>query len=478
LSDEDAEKRARDRIGTVLNEKWTLEALLGSGGMGAVYGARHRNGARAAVKVLHPELARYPEVRERFLREGYAANKVEHDGAVKVLDDDVIVGGADDGGAYLVMELLEGESLEDRLARGAMPTERELLVIVDAVLEVLEAAHARGVVHRDIKPENLFLLPSGEVKLLDFGLARLNESQSTTTHGVALGTPSFMSPEQAAGRADEIDGRTDLFSLAASCFRLVAGRPVHEGLGPVDRVMKMANVPAPKLRDVAPKASPELARIVDHALEFRRDDRYASATVMRADVKAAIAALDAAAEQKREEERTRALPIIQDARPPPKPKRSFVPMLTAIVIGAIGGKILYDVVTSKGAAAPALRQDDVGSASATAATSGLAPAASVPAPASAAASAAVSASDAAAAPDAASDADALGDLDASALAAAGDGGDDDGGTDDDGGDDTDAGPDDNGDAAVEAGAPDAAPRPVVKPRPRPRPRPRPPHRRH
>lgn len=112
LSD-DAESRARGRVGSVLNEKWSLERLLGLGGMAAVYAGRHRNGARAAVKVLHMELSSDQGVRERFRREGYAANRVEHPGAVKVLDDDVIASGPDAGIAYLVMELLEGESLHD-----------------------------------------------------------------------------------------------------------------------------------------------------------------------------------------------------------------------------------------------------------------------------------------------------------------------------------------------------------------------------
>ncbi|HEY8074762.1 MAG TPA: serine/threonine protein kinase, partial [Labilithrix sp.] len=103
--------RIEERVGSTLNDKWTLEKLLGQGGMAAVYLARHRNGARAAVKILHPELTRHPSVRERFLREGYAANKVEHRGTVQVLDDDVVKEGPDVDAAYIVMELLEGESL-------------------------------------------------------------------------------------------------------------------------------------------------------------------------------------------------------------------------------------------------------------------------------------------------------------------------------------------------------------------------------
>src|SRR5215468_7059161 len=120
MSEEDDE-RAVKRVGETLNDKWTLERLIGVGGMAAVYAGKHRNGARAAVKVLHPHLGQIPEVRERFLREGKAANTVEHPGVVKVLDDDIIREGDDEGAAYLVMELLEGESLEDRLERASPP---------------------------------------------------------------------------------------------------------------------------------------------------------------------------------------------------------------------------------------------------------------------------------------------------------------------------------------------------------------------
>jgi serine/threonine protein kinase len=298
---DDAEIRAEERVGTVLNDKWTLERLLGVGGMAAVYAGRHRNGARAAVKVLHSDLSRHPEIRERFLREGYAANSVEHPGAVKVLDDDVVVGGPDAGTAYLVMELLEGESLQEHLERGHLLSEREFLAVAESVLEVLEVAHARGVVHRDLKPENLFLLSGHDeqgsgavrVKVLDFGLARLLQGQAITSYGLALGTPSFMSPEQAAGRIDEIDGRTDLFALAATGFRLRAGRRIHEGINPVELVTKMANVAAPRIRTLAPEVSGAFARVIDRALEFRREDRYENAAAMRADVRRAITEIDA-----------------------------------------------------------------------------------------------------------------------------------------------------------------------------------------
>ncbi len=317
---EDLRVSADARIGTVLNDKWTLEKLLGTGGMGAVYEGRHRNGARAAVKVLHPIYAREPAVRERFLREGYAANKVGHSGAVKVLDDDLVKSGPDDGTAYLVMELLRGESLQDRIANERPVSEREFLLVASAVLRVLEKAHANGVLHRDLKPENIFILadepdpdaelgtdavPKSEapkdsiligrprVKVLDFGLARVLDAQSSTSVGLALGTPSFMSPEQASGDNADLDGRSDLFSLAASGFTVVGGRRVHEGAPhPVMQVANMATLPAPKIKSVAPHVSLPFARVIDRALAFKREDRYADATEMRADVEKAIVEID------------------------------------------------------------------------------------------------------------------------------------------------------------------------------------------
>jgi eukaryotic-like serine/threonine-protein kinase len=284
------------RVGTVLDEKWTLERLLGEGGMGAVYAGRHRNGARAAVKVLHPMLSLEPEVRERFLREGYAANRVDHKGAVKVLDDDVIAEGPEQGTAYLVMELLEGESLHDRAKRSPTLTEHELLEIAEQVLEVLVAAHGNGVVHRDLKPENLFLARASDedrvrVKVLDFGLARLSDGGAATNAGRAIGTPAFMSPEQAGGKVDQIDGQTDIFALGATLFRVIAGRRVHEGDNPVQVLVKMQREAAPKLATVVGTVSEEFASVVDRALAFEKRDRFASAVEMLEAVRATRKAL-------------------------------------------------------------------------------------------------------------------------------------------------------------------------------------------
>ncbi len=356
------------RVGEVLNEKWTLERLLGVGGMAAVYAGKHRNGARAAIKVLHSDYARHAEVRERFRREGYAANKVNHPGVVKVLDDDIIASGPDEGAAYLVMELLEGESLQERLERGEPMGELEFLKLAHEVLSVLEAAHDNGVVHRDLKPENLFFArQEGDegrvrVKVLDFGLARLLQSQAITTYGLALGTPSFMSPEQAAGHTDEVDGRTDLFALAATGFRLRTGQRIHEADNPVDLIRKMGHLPAPRIRTVTPDVSEPFARVIDRALEFKREDRYVTAAAMDADVARAIAQLEAGLGA------TRVASAAPPARPNPAPppertielsesdlerrpacgmdesvhlprKRSSLPWLALLLFAGIGAKL-------------------------------------------------------------------------------------------------------------------------------------------
>ncbi len=356
---DDGDERAAERVGSVLNDKWTLERLIGIGGMAAVYAGVHRNGARAAIKILHPSYARRPEVRERFLREGYAANRVNHSGVVKVLDDDVIEGGPDADGAFLVMELLEGHSIEDRLERGPPISERELLAIARAVLDVLDAAHKAGVIHRDLKPENLFLTSDPEkakLKILDFGLARIAEGSNKTMAGVAIGTPSYMPPEQAAGRVFEVDARSDLFALGATCFRILANRTVHPAESALAICARMAKEPAPKLRSVAPNVSEATARVIDRALEFKRDDRWPDAASMRAAVNDAIETLggetieiDSGMLELGEvtEPKKRAAPPVA---PPPEPvehvepkktSASFFLWLAIIVLTAVAAKLVY-----------------------------------------------------------------------------------------------------------------------------------------
>ncbi|HEY2368161.1 MAG TPA: serine/threonine-protein kinase, partial [Polyangiaceae bacterium] len=350
---DDPDERAQERVGTVLNDKWTLERLVGIGGMAAVYAGLHRNGARAAIKVLHPSYARRAEIRERFLREGYAANRVNHSGVVKVLDDDIIEGGPDGGGAFLVMELLEGQSVEDRMEKGPPIGEREVLAIMRAVLEVLDVAHKAGVVHRDLKPENLFLARDPEkpeakprIKILDFGLARIAEGSNKTMAGVAIGTPSYMPPEQAAGRVFEVDHRSDLFALGATCFRILANRTVHPADGALAICARMAKEPAPKLRTVAPNVSQETANVIDKALEFKRENRWQDAAAMRDAAKDAIDALggqtveiDSGMIEVAERQESRSAPA--SPKPPPSLRHDETTAPPAAVQGEKGGSSLF-----------------------------------------------------------------------------------------------------------------------------------------
>jgi hypothetical protein len=284
-------KRARERIGMVLGGKWTVESLIGVGGMAAVYAATHRNGKRVAVKMLHSDLSDHEEVRKRFLQEGYAANTIQHEGAVSVLDDDV----AADGSAFLVMELLEGETVEDRWERGGRRLAgREVLAIVEQVLGVLAAAHAKNIVHRDIKPENLFVTKAGAVKVLDFGIAKVFEGDSgrptSTRVGMVMGTPAFMAPEQARARWDEVDGRTDLWAVGATMFTLLSGRYVHEAPSEQERLIASATKRAPPVASAAVSVPATVAAIVDRALAYAKEDRWADAAAMHA---AVVVALDA-----------------------------------------------------------------------------------------------------------------------------------------------------------------------------------------
>lgn len=274
------------RVGSLLAGKWTLEALIGVGGMAAVYAARHRNGATAAIKMLHGELAGHAELRQRFLREAYIANKVEHVGSVKVLDDDT----TERGEPYLVMELLRGASVEDHAARsgGRLPL-AHVLNIVDQTLAVLEVAHRVGIVHRDLKPDNLFLTEEGVVKVLDFGIARLRDTADTkkTATGMLMGTPAFMAPEQALGRWQSVDGRTDLWAVGAIVFSLLSGRSVHEGETANEMLVQAATRPAPSLARVVQVPQP-LVEFVDKALAFEQDRRFADAHEMRVALRAAV----------------------------------------------------------------------------------------------------------------------------------------------------------------------------------------------
>lgn len=279
--DDELVRMVRARVGTsVCGGKYTIDSVLGIGGMAAVYAGTHRNGRSIAMKLLHPEYSRRADIRKRFLREGQAANAVQHRGVVAVIDDDI----AEDGAAFVVMERLEGRTLEhlwEELGH-RLPT-RAVLAIGRELCEVLAVAHRAGIIHRDLKPENLFLTNDGELKILDFGLAQLRDAArpTETQTGMVFGTPAYMPPEQASGQTSKIDARTDLWAVGATMFTLLSGELVHRGETAQHFVMLAATEPARSLSLAMPQAHPALVALVDRALAREKEQRWQSADSMR-----------------------------------------------------------------------------------------------------------------------------------------------------------------------------------------------------
>jgi serine/threonine protein kinase len=276
-------ERAKTRVGSVLREKWRLDKLLGVGGSAAVYQATHiNNGKRAAVKVLHSELCGQKDVVTRFLKEGYFSNKIEHRGAVSVIDDDR----AEDGSVYLVMELLEGHSLEKYVRDKERLTTPQVVHVVDEVLDLLAKAHDIGILHRDIKPANIYLTNENLVKVLDFGIARLAEQQATdgaplTQTGTGIGTPSYMPPEQARGRWNLVDGRSDIFAVGAMMYALLLGHRPRKADTANEELLLAMTEPLPKALTLIPGLEPGLAEVVDRACSFDMEGRWPSARTMQ-----------------------------------------------------------------------------------------------------------------------------------------------------------------------------------------------------
>ncbi|HEX4517185.1 MAG TPA: serine/threonine-protein kinase, partial [Polyangiaceae bacterium] len=277
------------RIGKTLKDKWRIDALIGVGGMAAVYAATHRTGSRVAIKMLHPALSINDSVRKRFAREGYVANTIGHSGVARVLDDDV----AEDGSAFLVMELLEGETVASRAERcGGKLNPSEVAYIGEAVCDVLASAHKSNIIHRDIKPDNVFVTNDGRVVVLDFGIARLVDqggtSGSGTRTGTMMGTPAFMPPEQARGRANEMDASSDVWALGATLFWLASGRVVHEAETPNEQLVAAATLPAASLSRFAPNFPAPISEVIDKALEFTKDNRFHDADAMKLALHSAV----------------------------------------------------------------------------------------------------------------------------------------------------------------------------------------------
>ncbi|MBI4953272.1 MAG: serine/threonine protein kinase [Myxococcales bacterium] len=274
-------------IGQVIDGKYEVKALLGQGGMGAVYEAEHTGtGRRCAVKVIiNEEFVHDPKVVGRFQREARAAGAVDTQYIAQVLDAGV---DRDTGLPFLAMEYLDGEDVQHLLKRvGPIAPDTALRIVAQACLG-LQKAHAQGVVHRDIKPHNLFLTKrdAGEVivKILDFGIAKVKMDQSNSTEGAdltktgnLLGSPLYVSPEQARGQR-EIDHRTDIWSLGAVLYQMLSGRtPYQHATALGELILLVCTEPPPPIQDHAPWVTPEVAAVVHNCLKQNVKERYQTA---------------------------------------------------------------------------------------------------------------------------------------------------------------------------------------------------------
>jgi serine/threonine-protein kinase len=282
----------RDRVATAVGDRYLLETELGRGGMSVVYRALDRRlHRRVAVKVLPPELAFNAEVRERFLREAQTAAQLNHPSIVPIYTVD-----ERDGVVYFVMALIEGESVASLLRRGPSrrPFEEIQRVLCD-VADALAFAHARGVVHRDVKPDNILIdAASGRPMVTDFGIARAAEADSRlTVTGVAMGTPAYMSPEQALGERD-VDGRSDIYSLGVVGYQMLAGEPPFTASNTPALLMKHVSEPPRPIAQLRPDAPPALVGAVTRALAKKPEERWRDAAQFR-DAVAGVGAAGAAA---------------------------------------------------------------------------------------------------------------------------------------------------------------------------------------
>jgi eukaryotic-like serine/threonine-protein kinase len=263
----------------VLSATWRLDRLLGSGGMATVYAATGLHGERAALKVMRPDLIMQPGSLQRFLREGVIARRVAHPGMVRCLGE----GTTDEGRPYIALELLDGCTI-DELWRSheRRPSLQNLLRFFVDVLDLLAECHRSGIVHRDLKPANIYVTRTGQPKVLDFGVARASGlSEEFLRPGTAMGTPSFMAPEQAMGAWDHVDARADVFSIGATLFAMLSGQRLHHGRSEAASFTLAATRSAPSLQSVAPALPVDVVAFVDRALQWDKRARFEDAGEMR-----------------------------------------------------------------------------------------------------------------------------------------------------------------------------------------------------
>ena len=267
-----------DGSGSVLAGRYRLEARLGAGGMAEVFrGFDPVLNRTVAIKILNAQFARDAGFVARFRREAQAAARLNHPSIVGVYDS-----GADGDTQFIVMEFVEGRTLAEVLAAGRHPTPMQSVELAQRIATPLGIAHAEGIVHRDIKPANVMVTRDGQVKVMDFGIARIQTVETAPQTSSVLGTPTYLSPEQAQGQ--QVDSRSDLYSLGVVLYELLAGRPPFTGDSPVAIAYKQVNEAPVQPSTLNPDVPPRLDAVVMKALSKNPANRYQSAAEFTADL--------------------------------------------------------------------------------------------------------------------------------------------------------------------------------------------------
>ena len=279
---------ANNLIGKTISNRYVVEEMLGQGGMSAVYKGTDPNLKRVvAIKVIHSHLSNNPDFVQRFEEEAAAVAQLRHHGIIQVYDFN-----RDDDLYYMVLEFVPGETLQDHLKRlndgGRKLSASKAIEYMAGICDAVDYAHQRGMIHRDIKPANLMLTTTGQVILMDFGIAKIVGGTRHTATGAVVGTAMYMSPEQIKG--EQPDRRTDIYSLGVSLFEMVSGRPPFDANSAMTLMMMHINDPIPNIKSLNPDVPDALIAVINKALAKDPNDRYQTAAQMAAALRNALSA--------------------------------------------------------------------------------------------------------------------------------------------------------------------------------------------
>ncbi len=326
-------------IGLVLDAKYQVERLIGKGGMGNVYEAKHLHmGLPVAIKILHPHLVTDSTAVERFRREARSARTVNHPNAISIMD----FGVTSDNILYLAMELINGLSLQEVLKKDITLDSTRAVKIMRQVCLAVDVAHQKAIIHRDLKPDNILLIDSGteteKVKVIDFSIAKMKESgkdPNLTSAGVVVGTPQYISPEQAQGL--ELDSRSDIYSMGIILYQMLTGNVPFTGKTSAMLLMQHIQAKPKSLREIKPEIPLKLEEVILRSLSKQAKDRQQTAAILAKELEEAIAAPEAVIDVKVSKERPNKDNGNGEGPPPPTkpppiaPKKSFWQRLLSLV---------------------------------------------------------------------------------------------------------------------------------------------------